>query len=290
MKKNEKVEKVEKSDVKEEKKKVKKKRKLKWQVKLLILIILVVLYSFFIGTKGIFIREFKVETDKISDAMHGFKILQISDIHYGSSVTDSMIEKLVEKANETKPDIVIFTGDLINETHKLTTEEKDFLINNLSEIEAEMGKYYVTGEEDSDEATSILNLSGFTNLENNPQIIYADNTTPILIIDKTSCEEYFDSTENTPDFKILVLHNPNDLDDVLEYNFDMAIAGHTHNGQINIIKIKDLFINSEYNKNYQIVGETELFINPGIGTSKINARLFNHPTMYLYRLNKTSTD
>lgn len=266
----------------------KKRKKLKWQVKLFILIILIILYAFFIGTKGIFVREFKVETDKISDEMHGFKILQISDIHYGSSVTDNMIEKMVEKANEAKPDIVIFTGDLINENHKLTTEEKDFLINNLSSIKAELGKYYVTGEEDFEEATSILNLSGFVNLENNPQTIYSTDNKPILLIDKKSCEEYFNNNQTPPDFKILALHNPNDLDDVLEYNFDMAISGHTHNGQINIIKIKDLIINGEYTSNYQLVGETKLYVNPGIGTSKINVRLFNHPTMYLYRLYKTS--
>ena len=101
----------------ETKEKQKKKRKLKWQVKLFILIVLIVLYAFFIGTKGIFIREFKVSTSKISDEMHGLKILQISDIHYGSSVIDGMIKKIVKKANETKPDIVIFTGDLINENH-----------------------------------------------------------------------------------------------------------------------------------------------------------------------------
>lgn len=275
---------------KEETKERKKKRKLKWQVKLFILIVLIVLYAFFIGTKGIFIREFKVSTSKISDEIHGLKILQISDIHYPSSVTDGMIEKIAKKANETKPDIVIFTGDLINENYKITNEEKDFLTNELKKINAELGKYYVTGEEDFDDATSILNLAGFVNLENNPQTIYLGNDKPILLIDKTSCEEYFNNNETAPDFKILALHDPNDLDDLLKYNFDMAIAGHTHNGQINIIKIKDLLIKGKYNKSYQKVENTKLYINPGIGTSKINARLFNHPTMYLYRLNKTSAN
>ena len=274
----------------ETKEKQKKKRKLKWQVKLFILIVLIVLYAFFIGTKGIFIREFKVSTSKISDEMHGLKILQISDIHYGSSVIDGMIKKIVKKANETKPDIVIFTGDLINENHKITNEEKDFLTNELKKINAELGKYYVTGEEDFDDATSVLNLAGFVNLENNPQTIYLGSNKPILLIDKSSCKEYFNNTETPPEFKILALHDPNDIDDLLKYNFDMAIAGHTHNGQINIIKIKDLLIRGKYNKNYQKVENTKLYINPGIGTSKIYARLFNHPTMYLYRLNKTSAN
>ena len=69
----------------------------------------------------------------------------------------------------------------------------------------------------------------------------------------------------------------------------MAVAGHTHNGQINLPKIKELFISSKYKKSYQKIGNTKLYVNPGIGTSNINIRLFNHPTIFLYRLNKTST-
>ena len=45
---------------------------------------------------------------------------------------------------------------------------------------------------------------------------------------------------------------------------------------------------SKYKKNYQKVNDIDLYINPGIGERKIKARLFNHPTLYLYRLNKAS--
>ncbi len=273
-------------EIKEEKQ---KKRKLKWQIKLFMVIVLIIVYAFFIGTKGIFIKEYKVSTNKISDKMHGLKILQISDLHYGSTVNKNDVEKLVVKANETKPDIVIFTGDLINEKYNLSNEEKETLKKEFSKINAELGKYYVTGEEDFEDATSILNISGFINLENNAQVIYASDNKPILLIDNKTSKEYFENNQNVPDFKILAIHNPDDFDDVKKYDFDMAIAGHTHNGQINIPKLKELFIDSKYKKSYQKVGNTKLFINPGIGTSVINARIFNHPTIFLYRLNKTST-
>lgn len=273
-------------EVKEEKR---KKRKLKWQVKLFIIIILIIIYVFFIGTKEIFIKEYKVSTNKISDKMHGLKILQISDLHFGSSVNKNDVKKLVKKANETKPDIVIFTGDLINKKYNLTNEEKESLKKEFSKINAELGKYYVTGEEDFEEGVSILNLSGFINLENNAQVIYASDNKPILLIDNKTSKEYFENNQNVPDFKILAIHNPDDFDDVKDFNFDMAMAGHTHGGQINIPKIKELFIDSKYKKCYQKAYNTKLFINPGIGTSTINARMFNHPTMFLYRLNKAPT-
>ena len=110
----------------------KKKKKLKWQVKLLLTLIFIILYSFFLGTKGIFVKEYKIETQKISSDTSGLKILHFSDLHYGSSVNMKMIKSLVNKINQTKPDIVIFTGDLIDERHKITNDEKDTITKELS--------------------------------------------------------------------------------------------------------------------------------------------------------------
>ena len=271
---------------KEEKK---KKKKLRWQVKLFLIIFILILYIFLIGPKGMFIREFKIFSNKISDKMNGLKILQISDIHYGSTVNEKTIKTLVEKANETKPDIVIFTGDLINKKYKITDEEKESLKKNLRKIKSELGKYYVTGEEDFEDANLILNSAMFINLDNNPQLIYNMDNNPILLIDENGCADFFKNNTNISYFKMLILHDPDKIDNVKENNFDVAIAGHTHNGTINIPKLRDLFIKSKYKNSYQKVGNTSLYINPGIGTGSLKVRLFNHPTMYLYRLSKTST-
>lgn len=277
-----------KEEVKEKKEK-KKKRKLKWQVKLFIIILIIIIYAFLIGPKGIYIKEYKVSSDKITNEKDGLKILQISDIHYGSTVNENDIVKIRKKANEAKADIVVFTGDLIDEDYKIEDNEKDLLKKELKKINAELGKYYVIGEEDFDEAKTILNYAEFIDLNNNPQSIYSEDNTPILLVDKSINKDYITSEENSSYFKILAIHNPDDFEKFKNYNFDMAIAGHTHNGQINIPKIKDLFISSKYKNDYQKINNTSLYINAGIGTSGIKIRLFNHPTMNLYRLNKTST-
>lgn len=266
-----------------------KKKKIKWFFKLLILIIAVIFYAFFIGTKGVFTKEYIIKTNKISDNMHGIKILQFSDLLYGSSVDKNDLKKIVSKINETKPDVVIFTGNLIDKKHKLSNNEENEIIKNLNNISAELGKYYVLGSDDLDKTTSILSNSGFINLENNYELIYKDNFKPIVLLSKNNISNYYED-ENTDKtlFKMLTLHNPNDLDKYLDYNIDVAIAGHTLNGQINILKIKDWLINGKYKNTYQKVKNTKLFINPGIGTRKINIRLFNHPTIYLYRISKST--
>ncbi len=266
----------------------KKKKKLKFHTKIILIMIIIILYSFFLGTKGIFIKEFKIESKQTPKQMHGLKILHFSDLHFASSANKNDVKKMVKKINQAKPDIVIFTGDLINKNHKLTEEEKEFLIKEFKKIKSELGKYYVTGEEDFDEAISILNLSGFINIEDNFQIIHPSNNSSLLLIDDKKADKYFAEENITSSFNILVTHNPNNFDKIKKYNFDMVLSGHTHNGQINIPKIKELFIDGKHQKNYEKIGNTKLFVNPGIGTSKINVRLFNHPTMFLYRLNKAS--
>lgn len=265
----------------------KKKKKLKWYIKLLIIILIIIIYSFYIGTKGIFIKDYNIKSKKITDKMHGIKILQFSDLHFKSSVNKNDVKKIIKKINSANPDIVIFTGDLFDKNKNITEEDKIFLTKQLSNINADYGKYYVTGECDNDNSNNVLNNSEFTNIEENAQVIDISNDSSILLIDNKKSKDYFnENTDNN--LKILVIHNPNNFDKVKEYKFDMVISGHTHNGQINIPKIKETFINGKYTKNYQKIENTKLFVNPGIGTKGLKVRLFNHPTMFLYRLNKTS--
>lgn len=263
--------------------KKKRKLKLKFRTKLFILIILIVLYSFTLGTKIIVTKEYKIKTNKLSSDYHGFKILQFSDLHYGSSIHKKEVKNLVSKINAAKADIVIFSGDLINKNYKIDNNEKEFLKNELKKIDSEYGCFYVTGEEDDSSATSILNLAGFIDLKNNEQQIFGSKSDSFLLISSTS-KKYFESNPTPPSFKILVIHNPSDYDKYEDFNFDVVLSGHTHNGQINIYGLKNIIINGKYKNDYQKIGNTKLYINRGIGTSKIKARLFDEPTINLYRI------
>lgn len=260
-----------------------KKKKLKWYIKLLIYIVIIIIYAFTIGTKGIFIKDHIITSNKISNEFHGFKILQFSDIHLGSSFKIKDIKNLKKKINDSKPDIVIFTGDFIDKNSELTNNDKKEIIKELKEINSKYGKYYILSSEDKESSTEILEESEFINLDDEVQYIYINNSNPIVLLSKNNITNY-EYNENI--FSILSIHNPNEIDDFLEYNIDVALAGHTHNGQINIPKLKELYINSNYYKEYQKVNNTKLYINSGLGTKGINARLFNHPCINLYRLNK----
>ena len=268
---------------KEEKKEVKKRRKLKFRFKVLLLLIIVIIYSFTVSTKLIFVRDYVINTKKLSNKFHGFKIVHFSDLLYGSSIKEKELKKIVAKINDSKPDVVVFTGNLTASNKTLDKDEEKIIKKELSKINSNYGKYYVLGDLDDDDNSNLLNLSGFNNLSNNPQEIYTDNKNPILLINDHVTNYLQDYKTNA--YKILVTHDPDEFDEVKNYKFNMAISGHTLNGGINIYGLKNILIDSKYTKTYQRVNDTKLFVNPGLGTKKIKMRLFNYPTINLYRFN-----
>lgn len=109
------------------------------------LLFLLLLYSITLGR-----YNFKTETVYVSSpafpaSFQDFKIVQLSDIHLGSYGEGYRgIHKLVEKVNKLQPDIIVFTGDMVNNF----ADEMPYWINILGQLKAPYGKYAVTGNHD----------------------------------------------------------------------------------------------------------------------------------------------
>lgn len=286
----------------------KKHPKLKIFLKVFLIIViiltLVILYGRFIGTKGLVVKEYKIVNEKFSDNFYGLKIVHISDLHYGDTTNKQDLEKIINKINLIKPDIVIFTGDLYS--NSLEEDMKNELISNLKNIKANIKKFAVKGNHDDDTWNEIIKNSDFLDLNNNIDIIYNTNKDSILIagintnmdisegVKKinellnpiNNQEESSDTIQNFA-YKILILHEP---DKILEFdysNYDLILAGHSHNGQIRLPFIGALYTpigSKKYYDEYYDLGNTKLYISSGIGTSKLKLRLFNRPSFNLYRL------
>ena len=85
-----------------------------------IIFILFCIYSFIICPSLLKVREYKVESAMLPDSFNGMKIVQLADIHYGTTINKKQLDKIVKKVNELKPDIIFFTGDLIDKNIVLT--------------------------------------------------------------------------------------------------------------------------------------------------------------------------
>ena len=145
----------------------------------------------------------------------------------------------------------------------------------------------------------IYSNSNFNLLQNSYDIIYSSNNDKLFIggvdnysyneADINKVMEYFNDNSDIS-YKIILVHEPDYIDNILtNYNVNLVLAGHSHNGQINIPYIKNFFLpygSRKYYENYYKVNDTDLYISSGIGESSVNFRLFNKPSINFYRINR----
>lgn len=266
---------------------------------LIIVFSLFYLYNTYISTAKLIVKETKIINKKIPTNFNGLKIIQFSDLHYGSNIFIDELEEVVKVINVRKPDVVIFTGDLIDSSYKLKNKEKEKLIKQLSSIKATLGKYAIKGDEDADSIESIFSQSDFLLLDNSYDLIYKGNDTPILIVGNSSmlkknydidkAYNYFNEDTNNKDiYTISLMHEPDLVTEVLDkYKSDLILAGHSHNGNVGISfinKFKSIAGAEKYYKSFYKVGDADLYISSGIGTNGLGIRVLCQPSINFFRL------
>lgn len=290
-----------------------KEKKGSWKKKLLILFVIlcvliscVILYARYIGTSGLFIKEYKITNSILTESYHGLKIIHLSDIHYGMTTNEKEMITLVQKVNELKPDLIFLTGDLFDTSITYDDNDEVILSRELNNMQAKMGKYAITGNHDQDSKLwkLVIENGGFKSLDDSYELIYQNNKQPIFIAglssSMTSSKTFSDkaktindllsqleSSKNPPLYHILLIHEPDFIDQIDHSKYELILAGHSHNGQVRLPFIGALVLppnaKKYYKESYQ-VDNSQLYISSGIGTSNLKFRLFDRPSINFYRL------
>lgn len=267
---------------------------------LLIITILTTLYARYIGTMGLITKEYTIKDNEIPHSFDGLKIVHFSDLHYKRAINEEKAVKIIEEINLINPDIVVFTGDLIDKDIIPNEADYEFLIKSLDKIKAKYGKYSVLGNHDYNEKEEILKVfqkSGFKYLENEYDIIYKNNEKLLIggLGNVTYGEDFIDEIISNEEinYQITLVHEPDVSDEIIKYtNTNLILAGHSHNGQVRLpiigAIIKPSYAEKYYDEHYKI-DNTNLYISSGIGVSTLNYRLFNHPSINFYRINKQNS-
>ncbi len=260
---------------------------------------LIFLYTTYIANKKIIVKEERIISQNLPENFNGLKIIQFSDLHYGTTIFKEELNNLVSIINQRNPDILVFTGDLIDINYKLESKEQEQIIKTLKKLNTSIGKYAIMGDEDNEEFSTIFNQSEFTVLNNDYDLIYKNDNNPILLIglssssnkenDITNAYSYFkEENHNANIFTITLLHEPDIVDDINnEFKTDIFLAGHSHNGQVRIPYLGTLIrkkgAKNYYNPFYQLEN-SKLYISSGIGTNENGFRIFCHPSINFFRL------
>ena len=292
-------------DLLKEQKKEKAKNIIKKIIKIALFIIIITtaffFYTTYISTVMISTREYRIINKKIPDSFNGTKIVQFSDLHYGTTMIEENLSDIKKKINILKPDIIVFTGDLINRDYKMKTKDTEILTQKLKELNASLGKYAILGDEDNEEIISIYNQANFIVLRNENDLIYKSDNNPIILIGLSSLisneqdiekgYSYFNGeTYNSDIYTITLVHEPDSADDIINsYKTDLLLSGHSHNGNIRVPFINYTPIRKngakKYYQDYYNIDGTKLYISSGLGTNNASGiRLFCRPSINLYRL------
>lgn len=271
---------------------------------LIIIVVTIFLYAKYRGIKGLIVKEYRVESEILTSNFSGLKIVHFSDLLYKSTVDKDDAKNLVNRINELKPDIVVFTGDLINKNAKITNEDIEFLETELESISAKIGKYAVYGDEDYsvESYKTIMEKGKFKILNNSYDEIFYKNNDSMFIVglpsslkEEVKLEEAFKfyKEDEKRKFIIVLVHDGKTIKflDESTYEVDLVLGGHSLNGSIVIPYYGGIFIDDGSYKYYQehySKGITNIYISSGIGTNKYPYRIFNKPSFNLYRLKAQS--
>lgn len=268
-----------------------------------------VLYGVTEGKQHFQIREVTISSDELPAAFNGYRIVQISDIHSGSwTGNGGALQEAVDMINAQQPDLVLFTGDLVNNV----SEELDEFIPILGQLKGKDGVYSVLGNHDyspyikwKTETAQEANLNSLKEKEaamgwkllNNEHIILHHNGDSIALVGvENSGNPPFPNHGDLPKalkgtegmYKILMSHNPTHWRrEVLpESDVQLMLSGHTHEMQFSIFGFSPAkYVYPEHNGLYR-EGKQSLFVNIGLGYVMFPMRLGAWPEITVITLRK----
>lgn len=269
-----------------------KKKNFGWIIKYAIICIvgIAVIYAVMGFVPGLTVSYYTYSSSKLPASFDGFKILQISDFHLAEFGEDE--KKLVEKIDEIKPDIIVFTGDMIDGNHE-TVQNMTKLVSKLS---AKYKLYQVNGDHEGDNYTLQVKLeqlftqAGTVNLNNTSiSIKHEDGEIVLHGLDwiKTSdatenrLKDLLSGNEATAAVDIMLCHNPDVFPELSKFDYEIVLSGHNHGGIVRLPIIGGLYKADgskgvEYDTGVFQSGLSTMIVSSGLGKASEEEHRFQN--------------
>lgn len=267
----------------------------------IILVILIILsILIYISKNCLKVTKYVVKSEKIPNSFNKFKIVHIGDVH--GKLFGKNNEKFIKKVNDINPDIIIMSGDIIDDSCK----DVEKYVEYFKELYIKYPTYYSIGNHERKLGynkyklyLSCLRNYGVTVIENgscylekNSEKIkinflkFRENMQPKNLTEEkeqnyiTYMKEVLPNI-NTKEYNILISHDPENFKMYEKLKVDLIFSGHIHGGLIRFGKIcllsprRKFFPKYSYGKN--TLNTTTIITTSGVGNATIPIRLFNRP-------------
>ncbi len=187
--------------------------------------------------------DVEIPVTNLPEALRGFSIAQISDVHVGPTIKRGFVEKIVMLVNGLKADLIAVTGDLVDGS----VQQLSMHTAPLAGLAARHGAYFVTGNHEyySGERawTAEIRRLGLRVLKNEHVVLKHNGATLVIAGVTDLSAHHFDAAELSDPAeslrgspadagaKILLAHQPNSATAAANAGFDVQLSGHTHGGQ-----------------------------------------------------------
>jgi uncharacterized protein len=252
----------------------------------------VALYASEIARHEIDVVHRTIQIRRLPDAFKGFRIIQISDIHYKEFTEPFFVKLVVHQVNALKADLVVLTGDFVSFGPFEVRRSAPWAYQCaqlLTRIECPQ-RYAILGNHDcivSPRAvTDALTSHGIPVLDNRAVPLERDGKRIWLsgiadaLIDRPDLDRAIPEAARIDDEPIILLaHEPDFVPEAAKRNVDLMLSGHTHGGQVRFPFVPPMMLppmGRQYVEGHFQIGPTQLYVNRGIGAVGLPFR-FNCP-------------
>jgi predicted MPP superfamily phosphohydrolase len=256
-------------------------------------VVLVVVVSGYINALKVRVKKLKLTIRKGTKSRESLNIVVASDIHLGTLICKSRLERIVERINSLNPDLVLLPGDVVDED--LGPVIRQNLGETLRAIKSRLGVIAITGNHEYiggvEKACRYLSEHGITvlrdswvEIEKGIVIVGREDLSSRQLAGKRRkpLEELMAGVDKSLPV-ILMDHQPFRLEDAEKNRVDLQLSGHTHHGQLwpfNFITKKAYEVSWGYKKK----GNTHFYVSSGVGTWGPPIRTGNRPEIMNVRL------
>lgn len=238
------------------------------------------------------ITSYTYKNSKIPDAFQDYKIVLISDLHHENFGSNQ--SALISAVAEQSPDIVVMTGDIVDEDHTDLKPIEDLLkgISDLCPI------YYISGNHDVS-STTVVQYSALQTLFekygvydiDDSQVVLQKGDDEILLTGQEWRSIYVADYLEPADpsyFNILLYHGSDCFDLISPFGYDLVLSGHTHGGLIRLPFVGGLITNTgaifpKYAGGAYTQGVSTLISSRGLGDAAL-PRFYNRPELVVITL------